>query len=180
LAALDPSRAAAYQENATAYQARLAALHDYVTRVIGSIPPEQRVLVTAHDAFNYFGRAYGIEVMGIQGLSTESEAGLEDINRLVDLIVQRRLGAVFVESSVSDKNVRALIEGARARGHALTIGGSLYSDAMGPAGTYRGTYVGMIDHNATTIARALGGEAPLGGMEGKLEASDQTTRRPGD
>jgi manganese/zinc/iron transport system substrate-binding protein len=135
---------------------------------MASIPAEQRVLVTAHDAFGYMGRAYGIEVMGIQGLSTESEAGLKDINRIVDELVRRRIPAVFVESSVSDKNVRALIEGAASRGHKIKIGGELFSDAMGPAGTYEGTYIGMIDHNVTVIARALGGQAPPAGMQAKL------------
>ncbi len=160
-----------YASNAEAYRAQLTALDDYVKGVIASIPAERRVLITAHDAFNYFGRAYGIEVLGIQGISTESEAGLSDINRLVDLIVSRRISAVFVESSVSDKNVTALVEGAKSRGHSVTIGGRLFSDAMGRPGTYEGTYIGMIDHNATTIARALGGQAPERGMNGKLSAA---------
>jgi manganese/zinc/iron transport system substrate-binding protein len=114
------------------------------------------------------GRAYGIEVMGIQGLSTESEAGLKDINRIVDLLVQRKIPAVFVESSVSDKNVKALLEGAKSRGQEVIVGGELFSDAMGRSGTYEGTYIGMIDHNVTTIARALGGQAPEKGLNGKL------------
>lgn len=164
----DPGGAAQYRSNAAAYKAELAKLDEYVRRVIGSIPEKQRVLITAHDAFRYFGRAYGVEVLGIQGISTESEAGLEDIKRLVDRIVNDRIAAVFVETSVADKNVRALIEGAKARGHTVSIGGSLFSDAMGAPGTYEGTYIGMIDHNATLIARALGGEAPAGGMQGKL------------
>ena len=125
-------------------------------------------MVTAHDAFRYMGRGYGIEVMGIQGLSTESEAGLKDINRIVDELVRRKIPAVFVETSVSDKNVKALIEGAASRGHRVRVGGELFSDAMGQAGTYEGTYIGMIDHNATTITRALGGQAPPGGMQGRL------------
>ncbi|BBO67610.1 manganese transporter [Desulfosarcina alkanivorans] len=169
MADFDPVNAAAYQGNAAAYQARLRRLDDYARAVIASIPDNQRVLVTAHDAFNYLSRAYGIEVMGIQGLSTESEAGLKDINRLVGLLVDRQIPAVFVETSVSDKNVKALIEGAASRGHRVIIGGELFSDAMGTAGTYEGTYEGMIDHNVTVIARALGGNAPAGGMQGKLE-----------
>ncbi len=172
LAAFDPAHAGQYTARAASYRAELARLDDYARRVIGSIPPSQRVLVTAHDAFNYFGRAYGIEVRGIQGISTESEAGLQDINRLVDFIVQRRVPAVFVETSVADKNVRALVDGARARGSAIRVGGALYSDAMGAPGSYEGTYIGMIDHNATTIARALGGTAPAGGMQGKLGGAD--------
>jgi manganese/zinc/iron transport system substrate-binding protein len=136
--------------------------------VLGTVPVDRRVLVTAHDAFNYFGRRYGFEVVGIQGLSTESEAGVRDIERLVDLLVSRQIPAVFVESTVSERNIRALIDGAGARGHAVTIGGSLFSDAMGAPGTYEGTYIGMIDHNVTTIARALGGDAPARGMNGRL------------
>ena len=106
--------------------------------------------------------------MGIQGISTESEAGVHDINQLIDLIVDREVRSVFVETSVADKNIRALVEGAAARQHALTVGGSLFSDAMGAPGTYEGTYIGMIDHNATTIARALGGSAPERGLNGRL------------
>ena len=164
----DPANADSFRRNATAYQGLLHRLDDYARRVIDSIPDDQRVLVTAHDAFNYMGRAYRMEVMGIQGISTESEAGLKDINHLVDFLVSRRIPAVFVETSVSDKNVKALIEGTAARGHRVAIGGNLFSDAMGKPGTYEGTYVGMIDHNATIIARALGGQAPAGGMQGKL------------
>lgn len=170
MVAFDPVHADAYRQNAAAYQVRLHRLDDYAKKVIASIPDNQRVLVTAHDAFNYLGRAYGIEVMGIQGLSTESEAGLKDINRLVSLLVDRRIPAVFVETSVSDKNVKALIEGAAARGHQVVIGGELFSDAMGAAGTYEGTYEGMIDHNVTVVTRALGGNAPATGMQGKLAA----------
>jgi manganese/zinc/iron transport system substrate-binding protein len=136
--------------------------------VLGTVPEPARVLVTAHDAFRYFGRAYGFEVLGVQGISTESEAGLQRVRELVDLLVSRKLGAIFVESSVSERNVQALVEGAAARGQAVAIGGSLYSDAMGEAGTYEGTWVGMIDHNVTVIARALGGTAPEKGMQGRL------------
>ena len=128
------------------------------------------MLLSAHDAFNYFGRAYGYEVLGIQGISTESEAGLRRIEELVELIVARDVRAVFVESSGSDRHVQALIEGAAARGHEVRIGGELYSDAMGEPGTYEGTYLGMIDHNATVISRALGGEAPERGMDDRLSA----------
>lgn len=159
LAAYDPANAAAYHANAAAYQEKLKALDAYAQAVMATIPEGQRVLVTAHDAFQYLGRAYGIEVRGIQGVSTESEAGLRDLEDLVDFIVERRIPAVFVETSVADKNVRALVEGARARGHEVIIGGSLYSDAMGQAGSYEGSYIGMIDHNITTIVNALGGKA---------------------
>lgn len=168
LSEFDPASAKGYGERAAAYRARLEELDAYCEKVIASIPERQRVLVTAHDAFNYFGRAYGIEVRGVQGISTESEAGIQDINRLVDFLVERAVRAVFVETSVADKNVRALIEGASSRGASVRIGGSLFSDAMGQGGTYEGTYIGMLDHNATTIARALGGDAPKGGFAGKL------------
>ena len=168
LSEFDPTNSEYYRANAAAYLEKLEALDAYAAKVIGSIPANQKIMVTAHDAFRYMGRAYGVEVMGIQGISTESEAGLKDINRIVDLLVERKIPAVFVESSVSDKNVRALLEGAKSRGHTVKIGGELFSDAMGKAGTYEGTYIGMIDHNATTIARALGGQAPVGGLNGKL------------
>jgi manganese/zinc/iron transport system substrate-binding protein len=168
LSEFDPENAGAYRSNAKDYLATLAGLDGYARRAIASIPESQRILVTAHDAFNYMSRAYDIEVLGIQGISTESEAGLKDINRIVDTLVQRNIPAVFVETSVSDKNVKALIEGAASRGHTVTVGGELFSDAMGKPGTYEGTYVGMIDHNITVIARALGGNAPEGGMQGKL------------
>ncbi len=168
LSEFDPAHAEEYRERAASYSAELSALHEYARQVIATIPERNRILITAHDAFNYFGRAYDMEVRGIQGLSTESEAGLLDINRLVDLIVDREIGAVFVETSVAEKNVHALIEGARSRGQSVRIGGTLFSDAMGPAGTYEGTYIGMIDHNVTTIARALGGHAPEQGLHGRL------------
>ena len=172
LAEFDPPNGASYRTNAAAYLEKLKALDEYAHRSMASIPDKQRVLVTAHDAVSYMGRAYDIEVMGIQGLSTESEAGLKDINRIVDELVRRQIPAVFVESSVSDKNVKALIEGAASRGHTVKIGGELFSDAMGPSGTYEGSYIGMIDHNVTVITRALGGEAPSAGMQGKLGHAD--------
>lgn len=169
LSEFDPDNKALYQDNAKVYLEQLQALDQYAKDSLSTLPESSRVMVTAHDAFNYLGRAYNLEVIGIQGISTESEAGLGDLNKLVDLIVERQIGAVFVETSVADKNVKALIEGAKARGFEVKIGGELYSDAMGPAGTYEGTYIGMIDHNVTTIVRALGGEAPEKGMNGKLK-----------
>ncbi|ROQ21201.1 manganese/zinc/iron transport system substrate-binding protein [Marinimicrobium koreense] len=169
LVELRPEQKAYFDQRAESYLSELETLNDYARQVLGSVPEGKRVLVTAHDAFGYFGDAYGFEVLGIQGFSTESEAGLSRIEALVDLLVEREIGAIFVESSVSDRNVRALIEGAAARGHSVRIGGELYSDAMGPAGTYEGTWLGMIDHNVSTIARALGGEVPSGGRLGKLK-----------
>ncbi|MDT8856514.1 zinc ABC transporter substrate-binding protein [Paracoccaceae bacterium Fryx2] len=163
-----PGRAAAHAAAAAAFIAEIGALDTYARDVLGTVPASSRVLVTAHDAFGYFGRAYGFEVEGIQGLSTESEAGLARVGELVDLLVARKVPAVFVESSVSDRSIRALVEGAQARGHAVSVGGELFSDAMGKDGTYEGTYLGMIDHNVTLIARALDGSAPAGGMSGLL------------
>lgn len=169
LAALEPESEALFRANAERYRQQIATLQAYAHKVLGSVPESARVLVTAHDAFNYFGRAYGYEVMGIQGISTESEAGLHQVEHLVRLLVERRIAAVFVESSVSERNVRALVEGAARQGWSVRIGGELFSDAMGRPGSYEGTYIGMLDHNLTTIARALGGDAPESGMQGNLE-----------
>ncbi|MCV6592532.1 MAG: zinc ABC transporter substrate-binding protein [Silicimonas sp.] len=165
-----PEHGDAFAANAAEFAAELEALGAYSRKALASVPEEARVLVTAHDAFNYFGRAYGFEVIGIQGISTESEAGLNRMTALVDMLVDRKIGAVFVESSVSDRSVRALIEGAAARGWEVKVGGELYSDAMGAPGTYEGTYLGMIDHNVTVIAAGLGGDVPARGMNGKLSA----------
>ncbi len=170
LSAAAPERSDAFAANAEAYLAEIDDLAAYASRVLGTVPERSRVLVTAHDAFNYFGRAYGFEVVGIQGISTESEAGLARIAEIVDLLVARDVGAVFVETSVSDRNMRALIEGAAAEGHEVVIGGELYSDAMGAPGTHEGTWLGMIDHNVTTVTAALGGDAPAGGRVGLLAA----------
>jgi len=173
LAGYDPTNADLYQRNADQYRARLAELHQYGLDALGTIPEPRRILVTSHDAFNYFGNAYRIRVEGVQGLSTESEAGVQRINELVDLLVRKEVGAVFIESSVPRKNIEALIEGAAAKGHEVTIGGELYSDAMGEQGTYEGTYEGMLDHNFTVVTRALGGEAAQTGLRGKLTRAEQ-------
>jgi manganese/zinc/iron transport system substrate-binding protein len=155
LAKLDPQHAREYRANAVAYLATLTELDIRVREQIATIPKEKRVLVTAHDAFGYFGRTYDIEVLGVQGMSTESEASLKDINDLVHTLVTRGVPAVFVESSVPKKNIEALLQGAAARGHVIRVGGELYSDAMGPANTPEGTYIGMIEHNVRTIVEAL-------------------------
>ncbi|MCA9137201.1 MAG: zinc ABC transporter substrate-binding protein [Planctomycetales bacterium] len=168
LTTLAPEHGDQFAENAAAYRSELAKLHEYGVNAIATIPEERRLLITSHDAFNYFGRAYGIEVRGIQGISTESEAGLQQINGLVDVLIRRNVGAVFIESSVSPKNVEALIEGAASKGHKVVKGGLLYSDAMGPEGSYEGTYIGMLDHNLTTTTRALGGDVDATGFQGKL------------
>ncbi|MDA7518004.1 zinc ABC transporter substrate-binding protein [bacterium] len=168
LAEFDPDHANDYETNLASYTTKLADLDAQARRCFASIPEKNRALVTAHDAFSYLGRAYGIDVRGIQGISTESEAGVKGIEDLVDFLVKNELPAVFVESSVSDKSVKAIIEGAAAQGKTVIIGGELFSDAMGQVGSYEGTYIGMIDHNITTITRALGGEIPAQGIYGKL------------
>lgn len=168
LIAVDPAGEDIYRANTQAYLRELSLMSEYSILALMSVPETARVVLSAHDAFNYFGARYGYEVLGIQGISTESEAGLRRIETLVDLLVSRDIRAVFVESSVSDRNVKALIEGAAAQGHSVSIGGELFSDAMGPPGTYEGTYIGMIDHNVTTITRALGGQAPAKGRLNQL------------
>lgn len=165
-----PEAADLFAANATAHLADLDRLIAYGDDTLAKVPDSNRVLLTAHDAFGYFGRDYGFEVLGIQGISTQSEAGLNRIGTLVDMLVERDIKAVFVESSVSDRSIRALVEGAAAQGHEVSIGGELFSDAMGSEGTYEGTYLGMLDHNITTIANALGADVPARGMDGKLSA----------
>jgi len=165
-----PEAADLFAANTQAYLDRIDRLHAYGQQVLAQVPADKRVLVTAHDAFGYFGAEYGFEVTGIQGISTQSEAGLNRIGELVDMLVERQVSAVFVESSVSDRSVRALIEGAAAKGHTVAVGGELFSDAMGAPGTYEGTYVGMLDHNFTVVARGLGADVPARGMDGKLAA----------
>jgi manganese/zinc/iron transport system substrate-binding protein len=160
LAKLDSPHAADYRAAATAYAARLDALHAEILKRLAAVPEQRRVMVTAHDAFRYFGRAYGVEVVGIQGTSTEAEAGLGDINRLVDLVVERRIPAVFVETSVSDRNVAALREGARARGHEVALGGRLHSDSLGAAGSGAATLEEALRSNVATILAGLSGADP--------------------
>jgi manganese/zinc/iron transport system substrate-binding protein len=155
LMATDPAHAAEYEANAAHYLAELAALNAYVAEQAARVPAEQRVLITAHDAFNYFGRAYGFEVLGLQGISTASEAGTADVQRLADFIAARRIPAIFIESSVPVRNVEAVQAAVRARGFDVTIGGELFSDAMGNAGTPEGTYIGMVRHNIDIIVGAL-------------------------
>lgn len=164
----DPEGENGYTERAAALETEILAVHEYAKKCLATIPADQRVLVTAHDAFNYFGRAYGLEVHGVQGVTSEHEAGLAEINALVNLLVSRKVAAIFVEQAFEEGQVEAVVEGAKARGHKIRIGGKLYSDAMGAAGSYRGTFVGMVDHNVTLITRALGGEAPESGLNGKL------------
>lgn len=156
MARLDAENAAYYQSNTAAFQKELAALHEEVRQKISEIPEAQRVLITAHDAFAYFGRAYDIEVRGLQGISTISEYGLKDVSQLVDFITARQIRAVFVESSVPTKALEAVVEGCAQRGHEVRIGGTLYSDAMGAEGTPAGTYTGMVRENVAVIVEGLG------------------------
>lgn len=155
LAAIDMKNRNYFRANATAYLQQLDSLHEWVYSEVRSIPEERRVLITAHDAFGYFGSAYGIDVRGLQGISTVSEFGLQDISRLVDTIAARRIKAVFVESSVPKRSIEAVVAGVRERGHEVAIGGELYSDAMGEPGTPEGTYTGMVRANVNTIVGAL-------------------------
>ncbi len=155
LVKLYPGQKEFFQKNTDVYLKQLDSLHQAVGRQISDIPEEQRVLITAHDAFGYFGTAYHIEVRGLQGISTMSDYGLKDISDLVDFIIERKIKAIFVETSVSERSINAVIEGCRERGHDVVIGGSLYSDAMGQKGTFEGTYIGMVASNVDKIANAL-------------------------
>jgi len=155
LSEIDSSNASFYQVNTDKYLLELAALDSWTISQINTIPETQRVLITAHDAFGYFGREYGMKVKGLQGLSTVAEFGLKDVTSLVDFISVNKIKAVFVESSVSDRSINAVLEGCKAKDHHVVIGGSLYSDAMGPAEKPEGTYIGMVKHNVMTIVNAL-------------------------
>ena len=152
---MDPDHADVYRANAENYLAELDGLHDYVKAQAERVPPEQRVLITAHDAFNYFGRAYGFEVRGLQGISTASEAGTADVQALANFIVERRIPAIFVESSVPPRTIEAVQAAVKAKGFEVQIGGELFSDAMGNPGTAEGSYAGMVRHNIDTIVSAL-------------------------
>jgi manganese/zinc/iron transport system substrate-binding protein len=155
LARLDPEHAREYEANAAAFGKELDELDAWVKQRIETIPPDQRVLVTAHDAFGYFGRRYGMEVIGIQGISTLSEAGLHDVDRVVNVILDKKVKAVFIEASVPRRTIEAVQAGVEARGHETAIGGQLFSDSLGAAGTPEGTYVGMVRTNVDTIVKAL-------------------------
>lgn len=141
--------------NTNHYLKELNKLDKWVIQELTQIDSSKRVLITAHDAFGYFGKAYQIEVKGLQGISTMSEYGLRDVSQLVNFISERAIPAVFVESSVSDRSLKAVVEGCKAKGHEIKIGGTLYSDAMGEKGTVEGTYVGMVKYNVNTIVEAL-------------------------
>ena len=153
----DPDNTGTYQSNTDHYLTKLSELHAYVKSQTERVPPQQRVLVTAHDAFNYFGNAYGFEVRGLQGISTATEAGIADVQELATFIAERRIPAIFVESSVSPRSLKAVKAAVQSKGFNVEIGGELFSDAMGNAGTPEGTYLGMVRHNIDTIVKALTG-----------------------
>ena len=155
LAAIDPAGAEEFRLRGQAYSAELEQLHEWVAVQVGQIDSARRVLVTAHDAFGYFGQAYDIEVVGLQGISTVAEYGVNDVSRMVDLIVERGVKAIFVESSVPQRSINAVKEGCLARGHEVKIGGTLYSDAMGEPGSGADTYIGMVRTNVNTLVAAL-------------------------
>lgn len=155
LVEFDPPHRAEYEARAVAYRDELLSLDRACREKLQAIPSAARVLVTAHDAFHYFGRAYDVEVRAIQGVSTETEAGVKEINDLVAFIAMRKIKAVFVEASVSERNVAALVEGCRAAGHDVRIGGELFSDSMGEPGSEAGKYVGMVRHNVDLIFQSL-------------------------
>ena len=159
LAALDPTHAQHYMERVDRYVADLDSLDAAIRQRVGELAPEQRILVTAHDAFGYFGRAYGFEVRGLQGISTATEAGTRDVQDLAAFVAEKQIPAMFVETSVSQKAIEAVQEAVRAKGHEVRIGGSLFSDALGAEGTPEGTYEGMIQHNVDTIVDALSEDA---------------------
>jgi manganese/zinc/iron transport system substrate-binding protein len=161
LTALDPDHASTYRRNAARYDAELAELDGWVRAQTSRVPAERRVLVTAHDAFNYFGRAYGFDVRGLQGISTASEAGTADVRGLAEFIAARRIPAIFVESSVSPRAIQAVREAVRSRGFEVGLAEPLFSDAMGDPGTPEGTYPGMVRHNVRSIVGGLLGEGDV-------------------
>jgi manganese/zinc/iron transport system substrate-binding protein len=160
LSKIDPANAKEYAAQANAYRKTLADLHTWVKAETAKIPAKSRVLVTAHDAFGYFGAAYGFEVRGVQGMSTTSEAGAKDIQSLVDFLIVRRIKAVFIETSVPKRTVDAVVAASRAKNWDVRVGGSLFSDSAGAPGTPEATYVGMVRANVRSIIAGLGGSKP--------------------
>lgn len=155
LAARDTAHASIYRQNADAYTQRLDSLDQYVTTQAQRVPPKKRVLITSHDAFRYLGRAYDIDVRGLQGISTASEAGTKDVQQLASFVLERRIPALFVESSVSSRGIEAVQQAVEAQGFGVALGGTLYGDALGNRGTPTGTYIGAFHHNIDTIVKGL-------------------------
>lgn len=152
---IDPNHEEDYRHQADEYMEVLIQLDEYAKAQIEQIPEQSRILITAHDAFGYFGNAYGFEVLGLQGLSTDAEYGLKDVQELIEVIVERNIKAIFLESSIADRSINAVVEGAKEKGHEVVIGGELFSDAMGEENTKEGTYEGMFMHNIDTIVSSL-------------------------
>ena len=150
-----------YRSNAERYLTELVELNEYVQSQVERVPSQQRVLVTAHDCFNYFGKAYGFQVRGLQGISTATEVGIADVQELATFIAERGISAIFVESSVSSRSLEAVKAAVKAKGFDVKVGGVLFTDAMGNEGTPEGTYIGMIRYNIDTIVHALIGESEL-------------------
>ena len=167
----DPENAHVYRHNAESYLEELDLLQAYIQKKIAALRPDRKVLITAHDAFNYFGKGYGFEVMGLQGISTDSEASVADIKNLSKIITERKIPAVFVETSISPRYMRALRASVKARGFDVRIGGSLYSDSMGNPGTEEGTYIGMFKSNVDTIVESL---------SRSIEVADSNSKAAGD
>ena len=161
LSELDADNTVLYRNNAERYLTELRELDEYVKSQVERVPSQQRVLVTAHDCFNYFGKAYGFEVRGLQGISTATEVGIADVQELATFIAERGISAIFVESSVSTRSLEAVKATVESKGFNVEIGGQLFTDAMGNEGTLEGTYIGMIRHNIDTIVHALIGESEL-------------------
>lgn len=160
LSEIDGDHADAYVANAESYKAQLIELDEYAVAQFSRIPEQSRVLVTAHDAFGYLGRRYGLDVVGLQGISTATEAGVRDVQSIADLLVANEVRAIFVETSVPERTIESVQVAASDRGWEVAIGGSLYSDAMGDEGTDEGTYLGMMRYDIDTIVASLiGGEA---------------------
>ncbi|OBX23492.1 MULTISPECIES: metal ABC transporter solute-binding protein, Zn/Mn family [Bizionia] len=155
LSEANPEHQAIFEKNGEDYLKKLQALNMHIKSTISTLPEDKRILVTAHDAFNYFGQAYGFEVVGLQGLSTATEAGVQDVQNLATFIIDKQVKAIFVESSVPKRTIEALQAAVQSKGFDVQIGGTLYSDALGNAGTEEGTYIGMFTYNVNTIVNAL-------------------------
>ncbi|MFL0352990.1 metal ABC transporter solute-binding protein, Zn/Mn family [Xanthomarina sp. GH4-25] len=155
LSEINPENQLFYEANAKTYIEKLNVLNEKLKTTISILPKDKRILVTAHDAFNYFGRAFGFEVVGLQGLSTATEAGVQDVQKLTTFIIDKKVKAIFVESSVPKRTIEALQAAVKSKGHDVIIGGTLFSDALGNAGTTEGTYIGMFEYNVNTIVNAL-------------------------
>ncbi len=150
-----PEHQAVFKTNGEAYLNKLEALKTKLNKTIQTLPEDKRVLVTAHDAFNYFGKSFGFEVVGLQGISTATEAGVQDVQKMSDFIIDQKVKAIFIESSVPKRTIEAVKAAVNAKNHDVEIGGSLYSDALGNPGTAEGTYIGMFEYNVNTIVNAL-------------------------